>query len=66
MILIPRNKVCHIYMKDGRYIKEMSPLKVDESKRFISLAKDHQKVEPPATSQMYTPLVSTNEQVFPI
>jgi hypothetical protein len=66
MILIPRNKVCHIYMKDGRYIKEMSPLKVDESKRFISLAKDHQKVEHRATYQLAIPSESTNERVFPI
>ena len=55
MILIPRNKVCHTYMKDGRYIKGMSPLKVDESKRFISLVRDHQKVEPRASYRLVMP-----------
>jgi len=66
MILIPRNKVCHICMKDGRYIRGMSPSKVDESKRFIFLAKDHQKVEYRASYQLVIPLELTNEQVFPI
>ena len=64
MILIPRNKVCHIYMKDGRYIRGMSPSKADENKRFISLARDHQKVERPAIYQMGTPLVLIREQAF--
>jgi hypothetical protein len=66
MILISRNEVCHICMKDGRYIKEMSHLKVDESKRFISLAKDHHKVEPRATYQLAIQSELTNEPVFPI
>ena len=66
MILISRNKVCHICMKDGRYIKEMSPSKVDGIKRFISLAKDHHKVEHPVTYQLAIQSESTNERVFPI
>jgi|OpeIllAssembly_1097287.scaffolds.fasta_scaffold602618_2 hypothetical protein len=66
MILIPRNKVCHICMKDGPYIRGMSPSKVDESKRFISLAKDHQKVEHRASYQLGIPSELTNEPVFPI
>jgi len=66
MILIPRNEVCHIYMKDGRYIRGMSPLKVDESKRFISLVRDHQKVEPRASYRLAIPWELTNEPVFPI
>jgi hypothetical protein len=66
MILIPRNKVCHIYMKDGRYIRGMSPLKADESKRFISLVRDHQKVEPRASYRLAMPSELTNEPVFPI
>jgi hypothetical protein len=66
MILIPRNEVCHIYMKDGRYIRGMSPSKADERKRFISLARDHQKVEPRASYQLVMPSELTNEPVFPI
>lgn len=66
MILIPRNKVCHIYMKDGRYIRGMSPLKADESKRFISLARDHQKVELLANYRLAMPSELTNEPAFPI
>jgi len=66
MILILRNKVCHIYMKDGRYIRGMSPLKADESKRFISLARDHQKVEPRVSYRLVMPSELTNEPAFPI
>jgi len=66
MILIPRNKVCHIYMKDGRYIRGMSPSKADENKRFISLARGHQKVEPRASYRLVMPSELTNEPVFPI
>ena len=66
MILIPRNEVCHIYMKDGRYIRGMSPLKADENKRFISLARDHQKVEPHVSYRLAMPSELTNELVFPI
>ena len=53
-------------MKDGHYIRGKSPLKVDESKRFISLVKDHQKVEPHAIYQLVTLLELINEPVFPI
>lgn len=66
MILIPRNEVCRIYMKDGRYIRGMSPSKAGESKRFISLARDHQKVVLHVNYRRDTSLVSTNEPAFPI
>ena len=66
MILIARNEVCHTYMKDGPYIRGKSPSKAEENKRFISLAKDHQKVGLPVSYHLDTALVSTNELVYPI
>jgi hypothetical protein len=66
MILIARNELCHTCMKDGPYIRGKSPSKADENKRFISLARDHQKVELPVSYHQGTALVSTNEPVCPI
>ena len=66
MILIQRNELCHICTKDGRYIRGMSPSKVDESKRFISLVRDHQKVEHRASYQLAMLSELTNEPAFPI
>jgi hypothetical protein len=53
-------------MKDGPYIRGMSPSKADETKRFISLAKDHQKAGHPVNYHQDTASESTNEPVFPI
>lgn len=64
--MIARNKVWHICMKVGHYIRGMSPSKAEENKRFISLAKEHQKVELPVNCHRVTVLVSINELVFPI
>jgi hypothetical protein len=61
-----RKKLCHIYMKDGRYIRGMSPSKADENKPFTSSAKDHQKAGTPVTYHLAMTLVSTNEPAFPI
>ncbi len=66
MILIQRNKLCHIYMKDGRYIRGMSPSKADENKRFISLANDRQKVGLPVNYHRDTASVSTNALAYHI
>jgi len=66
MILIPRNELCHTYMKVGPYIRGKSPSKAEENKRFISLAKDHQKAGLPVSYHQDTVLVLTNGPAFPI
>jgi hypothetical protein len=66
MILIQRNELCRICTKVGRYIRGMSPSKADGNKRFISLAKDHQKVVLPVSYRQGTVLVSTSVPAYPI
>ena len=66
MILIQRNELCHIYTKDGRYIRGMSPSKADGNKLFISLVKDHRKVVLPVNYHQGTVLASTNAPAYRI
>jgi len=66
MILFQRNTICHIYTKDGPYIRGKLPSKAEGNKRFISLAKDHQKVVLPVSYHLVTLLVSTNALAYRI
>ena len=66
MILSQRNIICHICTKDGPYIRGKLPSKAEGNKRFISLAKDHQKVVQPVSYHPATGLALTNALAYHI